>query len=53
MHCTVLLTVLFDQLDNLCRVICTIGKNADIVIFFSNYVPSFAISMSVYESWEV
>jgi len=42
----VLLTVMPDQLDP-----CVIGKNADFVTFFFNYVLNFAKNMSIYENW--
>ena len=47
-RCSVSLTVLLDQLD-----LYIIGKNADFVTFFSNYVLSFAKNMPIYESWEI
>ena len=37
-----------DQLD-----VGVIGKNADFVTFFSNYVLNFAKNMSIYENWEI
>ena len=38
---------MLDQLD-----LCVMGKNADFVTFFFNYVLNFATNMLIYENWE-
>ena len=33
--------------------LCVIGKNANFVTFFSNYVLNFAKNMLIYENWKI
>ena len=42
------MTVMPDKLD-----LCVIGKNADFVTVFANYVINFVKHMSIYENWEI